>query len=45
MTGFEFATNIKRIKPEVMVLLMTAYRVDSFEDNNILSSLQVNEFL
>ncbi len=44
MNGIELARRIREIKPEVKLLLMTAFELSDF-DSDLLDSLKANEFL
>ncbi len=45
MNGYEFIKNIKRIKPEVQVFLMTAFEIDDQEFRRLLQSVKIDEFI
>ena len=45
MNGYEFIKNIKRIKPEVQVFLMTAFEIDDKEFRRLLQSVKIDEFI
>src|SRR5688572_25428583 len=45
MSGFELASSLRAIKPEVKILLMTAYQIGGLEYNDAFPSLKIDEFL
>jgi DNA-binding NtrC family response regulator len=45
MNGYEFIKNIKRIKPDVQVFLMTAFEIDNQEFRRLLQSVKIDEFI
>jgi len=45
MNGYEFIKNIKKIKPEVQIFLMTAFEIDDKEFRRLLQSVKIDEFI
>jgi two-component system, cell cycle response regulator DivK len=45
MNGYEFTKNIKKIKPEVKIFLMTAFEIDDKEFRKLLQSVMIDEFV
>jgi len=45
MNGYEFVKQVKKIKPKVNVILMTAFDIEDKEFHNILPSIKINGFL
>ena len=45
MNGIEFAIKIKEIKPDIKILLMTAFEINNEELKNVISSVKVDEFI
>jgi DNA-binding NtrC family response regulator len=45
MNGYEFIKNVKKIKPEVQVFLMTAFEIDDKEFRRLLQSVKIDEFI
>jgi DNA-binding response OmpR family regulator len=45
MNGYEFIKNIKKIKPEVIVFLMTAFEISNNEFRRVLQSINIDEFI
>jgi DNA-binding NtrC family response regulator len=45
MNGYEFIKNIKEIKPEVIVFLMTAFEINNIEFKRVLQSVNIDEFI
>jgi two-component system cell cycle sensor histidine kinase/response regulator CckA len=45
MNGIEFAIKIKEMKPDIKILLMTAFEINSEELKNVTSSVKVDEFI
>jgi response regulator RpfG family c-di-GMP phosphodiesterase len=45
MNGYEFTKNIKKIKPEVKIFLMTAFEIDDKEFRRLLQSVKIDEFI
>lgn len=44
MSGFEFAMHVRRIKPGIKLILMTAFETNDIPDDTI-KAIRVNEFL
>jgi response regulator RpfG family c-di-GMP phosphodiesterase len=45
MNGYEFTKNIKKIKPEVKIFLMTAFEIDNKGFSRVLQSVKIDEFI
>jgi DNA-binding NtrC family response regulator len=45
MNGYELIKNIKKIKPEVIVFLMTAFEINNIEFRRVLQSVNIDEFI
>ncbi|HEY7573162.1 MAG TPA: response regulator [Nitrososphaeraceae archaeon] len=45
MNGYEFVKQIKKIKPKVNVILMTAFEIEDREFHRILPSIKIDGFL
>lgn len=45
MNGFDFIRHIKKIKPEVKVLFITAFEINSTEFSTVLPSIKVDGFI
>jgi response regulator RpfG family c-di-GMP phosphodiesterase len=45
MNGYEFIKNIKKIKPEVIVFLMTAFEINDNEFRRVLQTVNIDEFI
>ena len=45
MNGYEFVKQVKKIKPKVNVILMTAFEIEDKEFHRILPSIKINGFL
>lgn len=45
MNGIELAIKIKEIKPDIKILLMTAFEINNEEFKNVTSSVKVDEFI
>lgn len=45
MNGIELAIKIKEIKPDIKILLMTAFEINNEELENFTSSVKVDEFI
>jgi DNA-binding NtrC family response regulator len=45
MNGYEFIKQVKKIKPQVNVILMTAFQIEDKEFHRILPSIKINGFL
>jgi len=45
MNGYEFVKNIKKIKPEVRVFLMTAFEINDNEFRKVLQAVDIDEFI
>ena len=45
MNGYEFIKQVKKIKPQVNVILMTAFQIEDKEVHRILPSIKINGFL
>ena len=45
MNGYEFIKNVKKLKPEVQVFLMTAFEIDDKEFRRLLQSVKIDEFI
>ena len=45
MNGYEFVKHVKKINPEVNVILMTAFEIENKEFYSILPSIKINGFL
>jgi DNA-binding NtrC family response regulator len=45
MNGYEFIKKVKKIKPEVIVFLMTAFEIDDKEFRRLLQSVKIDEFI
>ncbi len=45
INGYEFVKQVKKIKPKVNVILMTAFDIEDKEFHNILPSIKINGFL
>ena len=45
MNGFEFIKNVKRIKPEIKVLLMTASEINEAEFSRLLSDVKIDKLI
>ena len=47
MNRFEFVRNAKEIKPDIKVLLMSAFDISNSEisEHSLLSSIKVNDFV
>lgn len=44
MSGFEFALHVRRIKPDIKLILMTAFETNDISDDTI-KAIRVSEFL
>jgi two-component SAPR family response regulator len=45
MNGYEFVKQIKKINPQVKVVLITAFEIEDKEFHNVLPSIKVDAFL
>jgi DNA-binding NtrC family response regulator len=45
MNGYEFVKILKKINPQVKIILMTAFEIDDKEFHNVLSEIKVDAFL
>jgi len=45
MNGYEFIREVKKLKPRVMVFLMTAFEINSQEFSKVLPDIKVNQFI
>ena len=45
MNGYEFVKNIKKIKPEVRIFLMTAFEINDNEFRKVLQAVDIDEFI
>lgn len=45
MNGFEFIKNVKRIKPEIKVLLMTAFEINEAEFSTLLPDVKIDKLI
>ncbi len=45
MNGYEFVKNIKKIKPEVRIFLMTAFEINNNEFRKVLQAADIDEFI
>lgn len=45
MNGYEFVKNIKKIKPEVRVFLMTAFEINDNEFKKVFQAVDIDEFI
>jgi|SRR6187200_989042 two-component system catabolic regulation response regulator CreB/two-component system response regulator ChvI len=45
MNGYELVKQVKKINPQVKIILMTAFEIDDKEFHNVLSDIKVDAFL
>ena len=45
MNGYEFTKNVKAIKPEVKIILMSAFEINHTELSTVLPSVKIDAFL
>ena len=45
MNGYEFVTHVKKINPNLKVILMTAFEIEDKEFHNVLPDIKVDGFL
>jgi two-component SAPR family response regulator len=45
MNDYEFAKQVKRINPQVRIILMTAFEINQNEFSNLLARLKVDAFI
>jgi two-component system cell cycle sensor histidine kinase/response regulator CckA len=45
LNGYEFAIKVKVIKPEIKVILMSAFEINDIELSNVLPGIKIDAFL
>ena len=45
MTGFEFVKHVRQLRPELVILLMTAFEINKDEFDKVMPSTKVDGFL
>jgi CheY-like chemotaxis protein len=45
MNGYEFVTQVKKVNPQVKIILMSAFEIQDKEFHNILPDIKVDAFL